>query len=167
MQFQTPQFIDVESKIVSFLTLKQFLYVAAAGGLIFLLFFVIGSTSFFLWMFLSVILMGIGIALAFGKYNGVPLPRIILLAMGFFWKPRLYLWQQQVAMPYGLQESRSMRDFLSGMPNVKKLVLDLVATKGPLQREKSFFSGKRTKDKFEVMRKITGEKVVARRVDYR
>ena len=167
MQFQTPQFIDVESKIVGFLTLKQFLYVAAAGGLIFLLFFMFGSTSFFLWMLLSMILMGIGIALAWGQYKGVPLPRIILLAIGFFWKPRLYLWQQQAAIPYGLQESRSIRDFLSEMPNVKKLVLDLVTAKGPLQREKSFFSGRRTKDKFETMRKITGEKVVARRVDYR
>ena len=41
MQFQVPQFIETEDKIVGPLTLRQFLYIGAAGLLSFLLFFVL------------------------------------------------------------------------------------------------------------------------------
>ena len=33
MEYQVPQFIEVEDKIVGPLTLKQFIYIAGAGGL--------------------------------------------------------------------------------------------------------------------------------------
>ena len=37
MRFQVPQFIEVEDKIFGPLTLKQFIYLAGAGGLVFVL----------------------------------------------------------------------------------------------------------------------------------
>ena len=39
MQFQVPQFIDVENKIIGPLSLRQFLYLAGAGLISFMLFF--------------------------------------------------------------------------------------------------------------------------------
>jgi len=37
MRFQVPQFIEVEDKIFGPLTLKQFIYLAGAGGVVFVL----------------------------------------------------------------------------------------------------------------------------------
>lgn|SRR3990167_3835333 len=172
MQFQIPQFIDIENKIVGPLTLKQFLYLAAAGGLDFLLFFVLAT---WLWVFIAAIIAGIGLALAFGKYNGQSLPKIGLYAFGFMWKPRRYFWQREIKQKtiqissIGDQR-RDLKNYLPQMPNVKKLWVDLMTSKAPIpKREKSASPhwGRQPKEKFEVLKKITGDKEIARRVDYR
>ena len=64
MQFQVPQFVEVEDKIVGPLTLKQFLYVGGAVGASLLLFFVI---QFWLWVILSVFIISGGVVLALLK----------------------------------------------------------------------------------------------------
>ncbi len=172
MQFQIPQFIDVESKIVGPLTMTQFLYLAAAGGISFITFFLFQT---FLWFLITAVSLAIAAALAFIKYNGQPLPKIIFYAFGFFWKPKLYIWKREAeerileipgmpAMP-----RKNVKDYISRMPSVKKLWTNLMTTKEPIaQREKGmpFLKG-RAKDRFSAIRKITGEKEVARRVDYR
>ncbi len=93
-QFQVPQFIETESKIVGPLTLKQFLYIAAAGLTSFLLFFVL---KFFLWVIVTLIFGSIAAAFAFFKYNGRPLTIILKSAFLYYWNPRLYLWQREDA----------------------------------------------------------------------
>jgi len=172
MQFQIPQFIDVENKIVGPLTMKQFLYLAAAGGVSFMTFFLFQT---WLWFMTTAVLAAIAAALAFIKYNGQPLPKIIFYAFGFFWKPKLYIWKREAeerileipgmpAMP-----RKSVKEYFSQMPSVKKLWTNLMTTKEPIaKREKGMpFLRGQAKDKFAVIRKITGEKEVARRVDYR
>lgn len=178
MQFQIPQFIEVENKIVGPLSLKQFFYLAAAGGLSFAFYFILAT---WLWFFLTAILGAIAIALAFVKYNGQPLPKIIWAAFGFFWKPKLFLWQRAmetktISMPEekiaSIEEKReNLKNFFSEMPSVKNLWQNLMTTKTPIsKREKTAmtpFWGKQPKERFEVFRKLTGEREVARRVDYR
>ena len=90
MQFQIPQFIEVENKIVGPLTLRQFLYLAGAGAFSFIFYFVL---EIWLWLLITAIMGAIAISLAFIKYNGQPLPRIAWMAFSFFWKPKFYLWQ--------------------------------------------------------------------------
>lgn len=166
MQFQTPQFIDVENKIVGPLSLRQFFYLAGAGAFSFIFYFVLAT---WLWFMLTAILGAIAISLAFIKYNGQPLPRIIFAAFGFFWKPKLYLWQRVAEEKTVSIEIRrkNLQDFF----NVKKLWQDLMTTKTPIpKREKTAMSpfwGKKPKEGFQMFRKLTGEKEVARRVDYR
>jgi len=171
MQFQIPQFIDVESKIVGPLTLQQFLYLAGAAGFSFIFYFIL---ELWLWLMITVILGAIAISLAFIKYNGQPLPRILWAAFGFFWKPRFYIWQRKakiISVPEIEEKRRNLRDFFSGMPSVKKLWHDLMTTKNPIpKREKSLktpYWSKQPKERFQIFRKITGEREVARRVDYR
>ncbi len=163
MQFQTPQFIDVENKIVGPLGLKQFLYLAAAGAFSFLFYFILET---WLWFMLTAILGAIAVSLAFIKYNGQPLPKIIFAAFGFFWKPKLYLWQRAAEEKTVSIEIRrkSLQDFL----NVEKLWQNLTTTKNPIpKREKTLYWGKKSKEKFQMFRKSTGEREIARRVDYR
>lgn len=162
MQFQVPQFIDIESKIVGPLTIKQFLYLAGAGGASFMLFFVLET---WLWLIMTAILGGLGVALAFVKYNGQPLPRIIFHAFFFFWRPRLYLWKREAGeKALGQDTRKSIGDFLSEMPSVKKLWQDLTTSKAPIpKREKA----PAAQGRFQLFRKISGERDIARRVDYR
>ena len=176
MQFQTPQFIDVESKIVGPLTLKQFLYLAAAGGVSFLLFFTLQT---WIWFIITAVLAVIAISLAFVKYNGQPLPKIAIRALFFFWRPRLYLWQRQMEekiiniprIQSAESQRRNLKDFFSEMPSVKKLYTDLMTSRNPIpKREKSgqpAHWGRKQKEGFAALRKLTGEKEIARRIDYR
>lgn len=187
-QYQIPQFIETENKIVGPFSLRQFLYVAAAGILSFILFTL--GLKLFIWLFVTLILGVVSVALAFGKYNSQPLPKILWLAMGFLWRPRLYIWQREIEervievpsikplpMPsQGAVASRkNWREALSTMPqkmpSVNKLWQDLMTTKEPIPtREKAPrtpYWGRKPKDQFEVFRKLTGEKDVARRIDYR
>lgn len=170
-QFQIPQFIEVENKIVGPLTLKQFLYLGIAAAFSFLFYFIL---QMWLWILLTAILGAITVSLAFIKYNGQPLPRIVWVAFGFFWKPKIYLWQREekVVLLAGIEEKRkNLRDFFSEMPSVKKLWQDLMTTKTPIpKREKALrtpYWGKKPKEKFEIFRKMTGEREIARRIDYR
>ena len=92
MQFQVPQFIEVEDKIFGPFTFKQFIYVAGAAGL-----------AYILWRFLPLFVavplilgvLGLGAALAFLEYNGRPF--ILALEHGFYYliHPKLYLWSTE------------------------------------------------------------------------
>ena len=92
MQFQVPQFIEVEDKIFGPLTFKQFIYVL--GGL---------GASYLAWRVLPLFLAApviLGIAgaaasFAFLEYNGRPF--IISVENGFYFliHPKLYLWNNE------------------------------------------------------------------------
>lgn len=166
MQFQIPQFIEAEDKIVGPLTLKQFLYIAVAGGFSFVLFFIL---QFWLWIIITVILGAAALTVAFVRYNGQPLARILLQALYYFWKPRLYIWQRE---PLFREVEIQGKKFTpsEGMPSVKKLWNDLLTTKAPIPKREKVMripTGRVPKERFELFRKITGEKEIARRVDYR
>jgi len=77
---QVPQFINMESKIVGPLSLRQFLFLAGGGALIFVLNFVL-STG--LWLIVSLFIAALAIALAFVKVNEQPLHKILLNAFKF------------------------------------------------------------------------------------
>ena len=186
-QYQIPQFIETENKIVGPLTLREFMYLAAAGAASFLLFFI--GVNLYLWFLITFILGIVSVALAFIKYNSQPLPKVLWLAAGFLWKPRLYLWQREViqrvieipTLP-SLQVPReavrartNWRETLAAMPrampSVDKLWQDLTTTKEPIPKRERVprtpYWGKKPQERFEIFRKLTGEKEMARRIDYR
>ncbi|MDD2753263.1 MAG: PrgI family protein [Candidatus Portnoybacteria bacterium] len=91
MNFNVPQFIDIEDTILGPLTLKQFLLLIAAGAFIALLWW-----AFKLWF---VILIGGPIIAAilasiFIKINDRPLPKIFSAWFNFQTKPRFYIWKK-------------------------------------------------------------------------
>lgn len=92
MQFQVPQFIEVEDKIFGPLTFKQFVYIAGGAGLSYMLWRVF---PIFLAAPLILAVAGLGAALAFFKYNGQPF--ILALEHGFFYffHSKLYLWSSE------------------------------------------------------------------------
>lgn len=92
MQFNVPQFIEVEDKIIGPLTLKQFL-ILLGGGLICFFYWSIFKTNAFFFVLLlpTVVLFAM---IAFGKFNGRPLLSNIGSMIGFFFTPRLRIYQR-------------------------------------------------------------------------
>ena len=92
MQYQVPQFTDVEDKIFGPLTLRQFVYIAGSAGL-----------GFLLWRTFPTVIaiplglgaVGFGVALAFIQVNKKPLIYIIEAAFMYVVKSKLYLWRIQ------------------------------------------------------------------------
>ena len=170
MNFQVPQFIETEDRIIGPLTLREFLYLAFGGGLIFLLFFFL---NFLPWLFLSFLIGTIAASFAFIKINGRPLATTFSAAVNFYWKPRFYLWQREKeALKTPVIEIKESK-LTQAKSLLDNLWDQLKTTKEPIpKREKKIEPSildrtKSSKERFEMMRKITGEKEMARRVDYR
>jgi hypothetical protein len=92
MEYQVPQFIEVEDKIFGPLTILQFVYLA--GGIGF---------GFAMWLLLPLwlaVLLGapvaaFGAALAFYKINERPLMATLEAAFNYLFKPKLYIWEKK------------------------------------------------------------------------
>jgi len=85
MQFQVPQFIDVEDKVIGPFTLKQFLYIAGGALVLFLLFKIV---KLFAFIILAIPIITITIALAFIKVHNKPFISIMKDFFGFLKKKR-------------------------------------------------------------------------------
>ena len=91
MEFQVPQFIEVEDKIFGPLTILQFVYVAGGFG-----FALVMWLTLPLW---AAILIGgpiaaLGAGLAFVKVNDRPLMVTLEAAFDYFFRAKLYIWKK-------------------------------------------------------------------------
>jgi len=92
MEYQVPQFIEVEDKIVGPLTLKQFIYVAGGAGLCVVFFAYLPIIVAFL---LSALVGGFTAALAFYKMNGKPFLEVLEAGFNYYTRAKLFLWKHQ------------------------------------------------------------------------
>lgn len=92
MNFQVPQFIEVEDKIFGPLTFKQFVYIAGGIGIAFLFYA-------YLPLVIAIIPMGVavvfGLALAFYKVNNRPFIVLAESAFRFAFTKKLYIWKRR------------------------------------------------------------------------
>jgi hypothetical protein len=89
MQFQVPQFIEVEDKIFGPLTFKQFIYILGGVGGSYIIF------RMFPLVIAGPLILAIGsfaAALAFFQYNGRPFILAVESAFYYFTRSKLYLW---------------------------------------------------------------------------
>lgn len=93
MQYQVPQFIEVEDKIFGKLTLKQFIYLAGGAGLSFLIYKFLPSLIFSIIPI--IIIMAFSVALAFYKINNKPFIFMVESAFKYFISAKLYIWKKQ------------------------------------------------------------------------
>lgn len=91
MRFQVPQFIETETKIIGPFTLKQFLFLAAGGVILFV---VQNFASPIITLIVGIPVLGIAAALAFYRIDGVPLPQYILLALSFLTGTKRYQFRK-------------------------------------------------------------------------
>ena len=90
MEYQVPQFIEVEDKIVGPLTLRQFIYIAGAVGIC-IVFFV--SLSFVIAFLLSAPVVALAASLAFYKVNGKPFIEVLEAGFNYYTGAKLFLWK--------------------------------------------------------------------------
>lgn len=92
MEYQVPQFIEVEDKIFGPLTIRQFIYLAGGAGLIAIL---ILSLGLFVGALLGIPIGALALALAFYKINGKPFIEILESGFNFLTGRRRYLWRKE------------------------------------------------------------------------
>lgn len=92
MEYQVPQFIEIEDKIFGPLTLRQFIFVAGGAGLcaIFILYL-----PFFIGVLLSIPVAALALALAFYKVNNKSFLDLVEAGFNYYTKGRLYLWKKE------------------------------------------------------------------------
>ncbi len=92
MQYNVPQFVEVEDKIIGPLTLKQFLWLLVGAGIVFLLYKLLVFPIFLMIGLPVGIFCGFG---AFYKVQNKTFSEFILASLGYFLSPKLYLWKKE------------------------------------------------------------------------
>ena len=97
MNFQVPQFIEVEDKLVGPFTFKQFVYLAGGAGICFIVWVYVP------WHFIAVLLMiplaALALALAFYKVNNRSFVLIMEAAVKYWLSKKLYTWKKAEGKP--------------------------------------------------------------------
>jgi hypothetical protein len=92
MQYQVPQFIEIEDKIFGPFTFKQFLYAGGGAGIAFILWMTLPSK--FLAILIGAPIVGFFAAAAFYQVNGRPFLNFVEGALKFYTSAKLYKWQK-------------------------------------------------------------------------
>ena len=93
MQFNVPQFIDVEDKIAGPLTWKQLLWMIGMGASLMVLFGVFATTFALILAIPTALLF---IAFAFYKPNGFPMTTFAFHGIIFLFRPKVAVWERPV-----------------------------------------------------------------------
>jgi PrgI family protein len=167
MQFQVPQFIETEDKVVGPLSLRQFMYIGAAGLGSAILYFTVTS---WLWLLLTIVLLGAAIGIAFIKIGGRPLGNVLLSGLGFYWRPQTYIWKSEESPGMTRQMASqqeeggfSLENIITGVALHKRWENLQTGQKGP--ENKSVENKMNTR--YQIFQRASGARTAARRVDYR
>ena len=169
--FQVPQFIETEDKIVGPLTIRQFIYLAVAGALSGVCYLIFQP---FLAVILTLIFMGIGGMLAFVKVNGRTMITFILSAFSYIWNPKLYLFVIKKDDGTHLSaKEKLLSDSHNDASGLRELGEGLAVSRLAIpKREKALPPSmsptkKEVEERYEIVRKLSGDREDARRIDYR
>lgn len=94
MQYQVPQFIEVEDKVIGPLTIKQFIYLAGTGGLCVVFIFYVPTVLAILF---AVPVIALGVSLAFYKINGKPFIEVLEAGFNYYTGAKFFLWKHKDA----------------------------------------------------------------------
>ncbi len=90
-QFTVPQFIDVEDKVIAFITVRQFLILMATAVVLAIEYKLLFFTT---WLVIGIIELIIACVVAFLPVNGRPFHYFILTIIQTLRKPKLRTWNQ-------------------------------------------------------------------------
>ena len=91
MQFQVPQFIEIEDKIFGPLTFKQFIYVVGGAGAVFIIYHFL---PFLIAVPLIIGVASLSLSLAFYKVNNRPFAFTLESALKYLLSNKLYIWRR-------------------------------------------------------------------------
>jgi len=106
MLFVVPQFIEVESKVIGPISVRQFIILLATAGIMFI-WYSLFSTVFFIA--LSAVTFGIGVVFAFVKVNSQPFHQFALSAIQTAKRPALGIWHREINQAVVVKMARKDR----------------------------------------------------------
>ena len=110
-QFQVPQFIEREAKLVGPFTMRQSAILGGTGALLFVLWFILEKWLFFV---IGIPLALLVILVGFLKINGRPLLDFFTSFFSFFVSPQVYIWQKRNVKPEKLKKAKDKVKKFSG-----------------------------------------------------
>lgn len=96
MQYKVPQNVDIEDKVIAGLTLRQFMFLMVAGGIVLILRYVFVGAIDFLFLPVAIIIGGFGVALAFVKINDRPFEIFLVSAAKSLLTPNRRVWSKDM-----------------------------------------------------------------------
>lgn len=117
MQFQVPQFIEIEDKLFGPLTFKQFAYLAGGAGMIFIAYKLL---PFFIAIIFIIPIAIFALALTFYKINGKPFAFYVQAAINYSTKNKLYVWKQRLEKPNMNKSKEEIPNITHVVPKVSK-----------------------------------------------
>jgi hypothetical protein len=105
-QYQVPQFITVEDKVLGPLTVKQAVYLGVGAVLIF---FSCSIFNRFLCFSTALPIGALAVALSFFKINGLPFPIVLKNAFLYAIRPRRYIWKKTPAKKVSREEDEQKK----------------------------------------------------------
>lgn len=143
MQFQTPQFIDVEDKIFGPFTFKQFIYLAGGAGLVVVLWTLLPA---FLAVLLGLPVIALSLALAFYTVNNKPFVNVMESFFTYLSGSKLYVWKKEAKKVAPVKTEESTDDLGLSVPRLsdsklKDLTWSLGVKDQVLSKEKSSIIG--------------------------
>ena len=99
MRFKMPKFLERETKFFAFLTFKQLAVLGIVGLVLFVLYYIIPRSIFFVLLF---VIGGGASALLFIRIEGIPLFRLVGQFFGYFIGPKKFIWRKKELPPIKL-----------------------------------------------------------------
>jgi len=92
MQFQVPQFLEIEDKIFGPFTFRQFVYLVGGGGMCFVIYKILGFT---LGIIPILAIAGFSLLLALYRPNNKPFINMVEAGFKYLTQDKLYLWKKE------------------------------------------------------------------------
>lgn len=103
MQFVVPQFIEVESKVIGPISVRQFIILMATAGIMFIWYSIFSTVPF---LIISVFTFAIGGTFAFAKVNSQPFHEFALSLTQTIRRPKLSLWHRVIKQQVVIKSTR-------------------------------------------------------------
>ena len=107
MEYPLPQFLEIKPKIAGPLNFRQFMYLF--GALLFLMIFYF-TKPLFTFILIAIPTLTIAIVFAFVKVKGYPIPTLLLRALSFLAKTKVYVWKKDTSPVYVLPKSPKKKE---------------------------------------------------------
>ena len=107
MEYPLPQFLEIKPKIAGPLNFRQFMYLF--GALLFLMIFYF-TKPLFTFILIAIPTLTVAIVFAFVKVKGYPIPTLLLRALSFLAKTKVYVWKKDTSPVYVLPKSPKKKE---------------------------------------------------------
>ncbi|MFH0833897.1 MAG: PrgI family protein [Patescibacteria group bacterium] len=94
MQFKVPQNVQIEDKILPFMTLRQLIISLIGGGFTYMIYLTLETQPFGIYAPPVIFLALVTAAVAFLKIHGIPFVQFLLLLLERYLNPTKRVWMQ-------------------------------------------------------------------------